>query len=338
MKSANTIEVNKDAVRFIGRNYEDAVDSNVYFSNTFAGIEFSFYGTSVEAEVLATSYANKYEPFVKAYIDDMKPIDIKIVKKGWYVLAQGLDIGNHNVRLVKRNEANTNAVAFSRLRIDQGGKFLPPFENKTDRKILILGDSICCGFGSLYKGEQEFGITEVEDGCQTYGVIAADILNAQAQVVAVSGIGVARNAGGDNQGTMLDLFRSRDMRCGYSYNFEEYVPDVVIVGMGVNDDGGEATKEEFIKASDELIDNIRESYSNAFILWVYGIMGCRISSWISELIESRIKNGDERIYYHITKPDTEDEGVGLYGHPTVKTHIRIADELVSIIKKAMNWN
>lgn len=77
------------------------------------------------------------------------------------------------------------------VKINPGGQFYSAKEPPA-RKLLVLGDSIACGYGNIYTdGDTSKGTTAYEDGCQTFATMLAEQYNAQLEVVAISGIGIA---------------------------------------------------------------------------------------------------------------------------------------------------
>jgi hypothetical protein len=102
-----------------------------------------------------------------------------------YALATGLPAGPHTVELVRRNEGNwIDPITFQGFRLEQTGRLLR-LPRRTDRRILIVGDSISCGYGNEAQIDQGNPLDK-ENGYMTYGGIAARKLGARARTVAAA--------------------------------------------------------------------------------------------------------------------------------------------------------
>lgn len=77
LQTESKIKVTRESVDFIGKNYMDQNDTHVYFSNNYNGIEFSFKGTMLKASIKSTGISDQYQPFIKVYLDDKEPYDIR---------------------------------------------------------------------------------------------------------------------------------------------------------------------------------------------------------------------------------------------------------------------
>ena len=170
--NSNILPVTAANVRVNGRYH--LKDLDLAFSNSYAGIQFAFKGTAVVVEFAATKYNTGAEIYAKVYVDDLEPVNIKIDKPGYYTIVTNLDGDKiHQVRIAKRSESNVGAMIIRKLKINPGGQFYTP-KDAPSRKILVLGDSIACGYGNLYTGGETVGSTAYEDGCQTFATMLAD--------------------------------------------------------------------------------------------------------------------------------------------------------------------
>lgn len=99
----------------------------------------------------------------------------------------------------------------------------------------MLGDSIACGYGNLWTGEEPENVTKWEDGTNTYATMVAQRFGASLDMVAISGIG-AGNAKNEPY-PILPVYKQRDNSVTEPADFGSFVPDVVIIGLGTNDVG-----------------------------------------------------------------------------------------------------
>lgn len=333
--NGNVMKVDSTTVRYIGRAYLDTSDIEMYFKNNYSGIEFSFKGTSLDANVRATAYSESGGPYIKVYIDNMEPKIFEVSTLGYINLAKDLEDKEHNVRIVKITEANSGAISITELKISEGGKFLKPFDLPTDRKMVIIGDSITCGFGNVYDPNDpkrdDKHPAGAEDGSLVYSVMASQMFQAEPQVVAISGIGIARNAGGKepHSGGALSMFNDS------TYDFSTFTPHVVVIALGTNDAGAE--DDELRTDAIKFVETVREKYPDAQIIWSYGLMGNSKEEVIKSVIEKFNSEGDNKISYLHHEMPTGDEGIGLYGHPSLATHERAANELADKITEVTGW-
>ena len=338
LQTGNKIKVTRELVDFIGKNYIDQNDNQVYFSNNYNGIEFSFKGTMLMASIKSTGISDQYQPFIKVYLDNKEPYDIRITElSSSVIIADGLEDKKHFCRILKRSEANCNALSITELETSVGGVFFEKQEKKLKRKIEVLGDSIICGFGNIYnEGDPLDSITLYEDGTQVYGAMIAESFGADIRSTALSGVGVARNAGDQKgSGGALGIFVAEDMR-GSEKNDFSYKPDILIISLGTNDESAE--KDEMKEAVKRLLKTARDGYPDTYIIWSYGLMSHTQDEAISEAINELVLAGDDRLYYFLHDTYKESEGgAGLYGHPKVATHKRAAAELSEFISDITGW-
>lgn len=331
--NSNMLPVTAANVRVNGRYH--LKDLDLAFSNSYAGVEFAFKGTALAVEFAATAYKSGAEIYAKVYVDDLEPVSIKIDKPGYYTIVTNLDGDKiHQVRIAKRSESNVGAMIIRKLKINPGGQFYTP-EDVPARKILVLGDSIACGYGNLYTGGETVGSTAYEDGCQTFATMLADTYNAQLEVVAISGIGVARIP--DKLYPLLPTFLQEDNISNVPYTWT-YVPDVVVIELGTNDDANQAGDQLVMDAAQEMIRTVREKYPKAAIVWTYGIMSQNHMAALKTAVEELVVAGDKQLRFLPLEKSLPDElPMGLAGHPSMAGHRRMARELSAIISDMTGW-
>ncbi|MBQ6947200.1 MAG: hypothetical protein IJN42_04045, partial [Clostridia bacterium] len=223
-------------VRYFGRTYEN---NGVYWFNwTESGFEFCFNGTGAEAMLESENNGEDHIAFIRIYIDgNEQPRSIAITDSMQTVeLCKGLKKGNHTVRVVKRTNARSASLGVSDITLAKGGKVLPPPAAK-ERRIEFIGDSLTVGYGTLGNASTAAWSTATEDGSCTFAALTGKALNADYNVVAISGRGLAHNTGGDTDKLMPALYTKVDEYNypGHDWNFSSFVPDVVVIHLGNND-------------------------------------------------------------------------------------------------------
>ena len=148
-----------------------------------------------------------------------------------YYLAQNLKRGYHTVEVTKRTESQFNAVYFNS--ITYTGR-LEKASGK-NRKIEFIGDSITCGQGYEVRG-QITNYQRSEDGINNYTGQTARALNAEYNVVGLSGWG-AFGGGGSDQNRMGRVYEKASYRRkeAANWNFDSWQPDLVVINLGTND-------------------------------------------------------------------------------------------------------
>jgi len=177
--------------------------------------------------------------------------------------------------------------------------------------------------------------TNIDKG---FGPIVAKNYGAQYHMSSISGIGLVLDWQSQYSFNMPDYF---DRSLAYSpepkWDFEQWIPNLVVIGLGLNDYNGyggyqndiqDNETEEYIAAYHEFIGTIRDYYPDTKILAVAPHV-----EWIRDCVRNVVKTenagGQEDIFYaHYSYYS------GWYvnnGHPNVATHSGIAEELIAAI-------
>lgn len=333
------VAVTAENTTFFGRHYEDTRFKAWFFNWTLGGFQITFEGTAIDASFRVTVGLDNpnNHPYLGVIVDGKRVEDVKVSANGWVTLAKGLSDGKHTVRVVKLNESMLNSIGVEKFRLPNGGKMLAP-PSLPQRRIEIIGDSITCGYGNVPPYDSPMLTSAIEDGLQTYGSFIQERFSADVRVESVSGGAVYR----DYLGNVSALF-SKFKQCDYydltPYDFSEWKPDLLIINLGTNDFDKGSTHDEFISGGKRWIDFLRQQYGkDVQIIWTYGVMNKQSDAYIQELVTYYKNQGDSKVaYVPLSLINNATEGVGSGGHPTVKTHRRIADTLIPEIARIMGW-
>lgn len=334
--TSSEFTVTPKTVRFIGRHHVDAQTVAYGFYNVAAGVTFAFTGSSLELELSATAYQEHNLNYVAVTIDDREPIAVCVEKDGWYPIADDLEEGvRHTVKVLKRTMSNAGAVYIKRVRLsDEAQLYTVPVTTK--HRIQVLGDSITCGYGTLWDGSDTEEVTKWQDGANSYAVMTAERLNAELQVIAISGIGVGNAE--NKPYALLPHYMQEDMFNNIDCDFTAYVPEVVVIALGTNDVGQGNPPDTFKANAARMIRFIREKYPDAVIVWTYGVMGsASYTDVIREMVEKLNAQGETNLYFLPMEPSYPDEPIGQHGHPGQKTHERMADQLTTFLCGITGW-
>ncbi len=391
-------------VRRLGRTYtaaytmqsgdKETLDNVLYFNWSSSGFEIAFEGTGISVDLLNHRYGNKDDSgntldgtmYFYAFLDgstdvnEAKLIKVANVERGTYVLAEGLEDGYHTVE-VRRASRNVygnffdsrglaGKAALASVKIEGSDPKLLHEPVARQRKLEFIGDSITCGDAiANYHGNANGN----EDALRTYAAYTARNLNADWNVMSISGNGCIGSVLG---GPLLDLpdqyLYTDAMGNGkVEWDFSQYQPDVVIVNLGTNDracvdinkvvpDGevatGKFTVEEFMNgvtrpfnAGDasthhtgvkDFLNMIHENNPNAKIVWLCGAMGDELNPYIEQAINEWNEAEGETIAYFLGLPNdsTLSNGQGYdNSHPSEVAARVYAKALTEKIEEIMGW-
>ncbi len=321
-------------IRFVGRFSEDKS-----FGWSASTIRFKFNGTSATA-LLTLTKGN--EAGLLAVVDG-KPAEAKIiVKKGQteYPLAEGLAAGEHVIELVKTSEGYIGEVMLNGLKLSAGGKLLPLPER--DRKILVVGDSITCGYGNEGKDVNAGNNVNIENAYLSYPQVAARQLNADAVTICWSGKGLFRDRSvkDDQNATLPKIFdRVLPLTEQPVYDHHQYIPQVIAINLGTNDMNEEKGKkpalgkDDYQNACRDFIKRLRDIYPEVKIILSIGPMELRnLVLWQAE-VAKEFKD----VYPLVYKGKPGKEYLGGHYHPSVKMDAEMGDALAAKISEITGW-
>ncbi len=194
-------------IQYIGRIEKSDPDHLVF---TYPGIQIrtGFTGTSLEMTCKIRS------GYFMAEIDGGKPFKISFLGNTVVKLADRLPDGTHQATVTYIGEGYETLPEFHGFFVDKG-KTLVPATNVPTRKIEFIGNSITCGYGIEANSEAEHYTDETANFYYTYAARTARNLDAQALVVARSGIGVYRSYNGPQTGDKVQhLVVQRQVQVG----------------------------------------------------------------------------------------------------------------------------
>ena len=310
-------------VRLLGRTF--TASGQLCLANAGTGIEVSFYGTELKANV-----SPKPSPMALVVLVDGEAAGTRIsIKSGRvYTLVSGLTEGVHTARIVKATSSQNGYVTVYGFETD--GKFLRA-EEKNALSIEFVGDSITVGAGILASSSSAECADGNTDATKAYAYRTAHALGADYSLVATEGICVkAKNAFPPRN--MIEMYTTLSSTHMGAYQFTK-TQDVVVVALGTNDSWylsshpGEYTQENFTADYLELLTLIRSKNQIAKIVCVYGMMGtdARVATGIQSAVASM---NDENASY-LALPNG---GHGAEGHPSADDAISQAEVLTNYLK------
>lgn len=326
------LNLNTD-VKFMGRNYtENGVH---YFSWTNGGFEFNFHGTGAACTIHSNGAGGTNLGYLNVYVDDVltKTVTLGATKQS-VVLATGLTDESHTVRVVKRTNGRSSSAGVSRIWLEEGGHVHQP-DAPSSRKMQFVGDSITVGYGSMGDGTETDWSTATEDGTITYAALTAEYFNAENHTIAVSGRGIVKNVGGDTNDYAPAMYEYTDWRNHSQWDHSNYVPDVIVINYGTNDNSAGVTAADFKAGCKAFVQQVRADNPTSIIIYAYGFMGNPYATQVSEVVSELKAAGDDKVHYLALTPITADEKC--LGHPNAAAHADRAQTLIAKVKEVTGW-
>jgi len=339
--SAQKIVDNQDTrIRYQGRiGHKDGV-AQLYWSGT--SMEVNFTGSTVKALLKDERGENYFNIIIDGKITVLHPDTAKRL----YTLATGLKAGNHTLLLYKRTEFSDGSTAFYNFQFEAGAEVLTASPQK-NRTIEFYGNSITAGYAvEDYLGADSY-LGRYKNNYISYGALVARHYNAQYSFIAKSGIGVMFGYYNENMGQIFD--RLNPMDPASKWDFAKYTPEVIVINLFQNDASlmRQPTRPEFvakfpngppeapyiINAYKELLKSIRGKNPTSQIICALGNMDATKdgSPWPGYIQSAVDQLNDKKVFVHLFAYKNTP------GHPTIKEHQAMADDLIRFIDANIKW-
>ncbi len=342
-------------VRIIGRT--KSCNDILYLGYSCSAIEFEFEG--IKAEVMIRSDYIEGDSAHRAWVAVVLNGNTEPVKRfnphpgtHTYTLYEGEEKQHVTIRLVKMSEAAFDKVGIEAIITDNELPISPTKEKL--RKIEFVGDSITCGFGVEGLNGVDLFDTMQENPWTAYAARTGRKLEADYHLVSWSGIGIISSWIPEDEDTPLedplmpDLYQYTDKSLEQAMRLSAYekwdagrfTPDCIVVNLGTNDmsytRGIQERIDTFGRSYADFIRDIRSKNPRASILCVLGVLGQELFPEIEKQV-TELRRTDKNIYSHQFELQSESDGIGAEGHPSLKTHIKLAEDLGDTICEIMNW-
>lgn len=356
----------KGLIKTHGRTFFDNGKKALFFNWTCSGFSVTFTGTVLRAKILAYSDQLLSPPHMPENPVDYPCIgtvgedDTLIYRvkcsegEAWYDVFEAADDGEHTIRIVKLSENMRGKTALLALETD--GEIIKCIVPEKGLKIEFVGDSITCGFGNEAPNRDCLFETSEENGWMTYGAICGRELDAEFNMISVSGISANASKYPMIPGkSMNDVYKYTDIygderleKEPCLWEFAANRKDIVVVNLGTNDSGRMWSYKELSKADEEeswfceryreFIEKLRRlNGPEAKIVCTLGPMDFYLYDKIEKAVNKyKEDTGDENIYsFKIIGVNLISEGFGAVSHPSLKTHARMGKELASRLKNLL---
>jgi len=332
-KSDGYIDADDPLIIYEGR-FDFSDPKNPHFDWSGTSIHAVFEGSSISVRL--TDGNNDYNVFIDNRFKKIIRTDSTVV----YNISDSLTRGMHRITITKRTEAKFGIASFQGFVLERG-KTLHPLAFRFKRKFEFIGDSFVAGYGSEGKSPDCDFSRGTENNYIAYGPVLAGRLNAEYSIIAISGIGIARNYGDSTRTSLQPMTYYYNKTCYNDtvyWNFSNFNPDVVVIRLGRNDYWSKPfpKRADFRTAYLWFLQYVRGKYPGAHIFALCGpIRNDPHCDYIRSAVEDM---KDKKIHFVNVKVNLKSpEDFGCQHHPNKKGHEKIADFLEPVIKKALGW-
>ncbi|WNG13324.1 SGNH/GDSL hydrolase family protein [Cystobacter fuscus] len=351
-------------LQFIGRmQFDDDFGPRYAYPGATVRLRCDCTGVDVAFKDEGTG-GDKRTNFVNVIVDGKQTAVLKLpnTDNGELLKAvRGLKPGEHTIEFVKRTGPYAGTIQFRGISV-QGTLLDPP--PLPERRIEIIGESVSCGYGNEVSikapnnTEPNTGYhSKNEDNSKAYGALLGRRFDAQVVTTCMWYRGVQRNPDGSTEDTLATrykrLFPDDDSEEAV-WDTRDYVPDVIILNLGVSDF---AVRDEtntpsapdpmlFKAAYAKFVEELRRYYPSAKIICA---VGPTMSDYYPKdrqhwtLIQRYVKEMVEELanpnVFYLAHPPASSGSYGEDWHPTAEEHQHMAEALGNFIQtqSGLGW-
>lgn len=259
-------------------------------------------------------------------------IDLQEIVPMRHAEISGLGAGRHHLVLFKRTEASAGSVAFLGVDLPAGAEAWPASMPHYATKMLFVGDSITVGARDEDGPEDQWQDRRTHNVAESYATLTAEAFNADDQIIALSGIGVAVGWYDQLMGDVWNrVFPRAESPLADLGAFE---PATIFVNLGENDDSYSTAHKIPFPANHtsryvDLVHALRKAYPKAEIVLLRGGMfggaqSARLRGpW--QAVVAQLEAEDPQVKHFVFTHWT-------HTHPRVADHRAMADELIAWLK------
>ena len=331
-QTVNILPATAKQVATMGRT-EKASDGSIRFSYPGVSLWVNFEGKSLAMDVQSSGD----QSYLEIIVDAGEP---KVVKLSSSVISLRLVseavAKKHSVEIIHRSETWHGVIRLKQFTTD--GKFLAP-PRLPKRKMLVLGDSVTCG-EAIDRLEGEKKNTRWWNPRLSYGMLAAQALNAQVQLVCMGGHGLIRTWDGKtNELNLPDYYQLTipDQANPVKWDQHHYEPDVIVSAIGTNDFSKDIPdRETYVNTYVKFVSTLLSDHKHAQVVLTEGaiLSGEKKAALIDYIAETVKRINNKRL--HIAT-STHYPGDNIDAHPTKAQHAAMAKDLVPQLKAIMGW-
>jgi len=308
------------------------------FANTKAPVLY-YAGSSITTRFQGTSLKASFQDITgNNYIGFIIDGGEMIVKSGFssnnassQTIATGLANTTHDLIIVKRNGPTEGAIVFGGITLDNGKSLAAPPARPT-RRIEIFGNSVSAGVNADNVNTNDDRTKTLDNGWNSYCNVLARKLNAEINNNGIPGIAVMTGTGYYPTSADVAYNKLSPFKGYYSnWDFSKYIPQLVILAYGVNDDGNNwvnsSNKETWKAKYKAILADLMDKYPAAHFVFLVPPMGedrSRIEGFDIEIVKE-VNNPRVHFYNFTTAPSPRG------CHPAKAMHQAMADELYTYV-------
>jgi len=184
----NIILPSEKIFNFYGR-FDFSDKNQAKFDWPGCAIEFSFIGSGFK--ILIDDGLNDFNIIIDKKLHKIIKTKPGIIE---YIAANNLRKTKHNILIFKKTESFEKPSIFKGIILNPDSKIVSP-PQRPKYKIEFIGDSITVGYGNESRSIKCKNFKHWTNNYFSYAQITARELNAEANIIAISGKGVVRNYG-----------------------------------------------------------------------------------------------------------------------------------------------
>lgn len=338
------VRMNDERLSYCGRIDWSEEESPVFiYPCTWVGLRF----TGNRLKLYVENHRAYWDNYLGCFLDG-KQMSLMLPEEGRGVLeipVEHAERQEHEALIFKRQDA-CHEVKLLGIELADGAKVLEPTE-KPDRRIEVYGDSVSAG--EVAEAVDDIGCEDPEHNGEysnswySYAWMTARRLNAQIHDIAQGGIALMDGTGWFHAPDYIGMETAWD-KIRYApefgkvldWDFQEYIPQLVIVAFGQNDSNpkdymkedfhGEKS-EQWRQHYKEFLRKLRKTYPSAHIVCCTTLLH-HDKAWDEAIGQAVEELKDERITQYLFRRN----GEGTPGHLRIAEAKEMADELSAYIE------
>lgn len=234
---------------------------------------------------------------------------------------------NHTIRLILRT--NARICSFGGFYL-ANGKTLAPKPGRPLRKMEFTGDSWTAG---NVIGSKTVDNRKDYNASLTFARLTSKAYHAEDMLIARGGCGLVRSNGGE--ATMPTRYLRTLCEGTATWDFSSWIPDVVIILLGINDFINGVSDANFRTAYTNFVKTVRGYYDSVPVILAGltdNVSGHNILNNVKTVAQSFTN------VYTFSSPVTYAGAKSVWYHPNQEQHHQIADALIPVIKQATGWD
>lgn len=328
-----TVAATDSHITQMGRT-EKTNDGSARFS--YPGVTFLLNAKASSVSMMASS--NSGNGWLDVIVDENPPNVIQLGKEPKsYELFRFPTAGKHKVRIINRTETWQAINTINSFVAEQGEFLTAP--KLPARKLMVLGDSVTCA-EMIDRVPGEKSNARWNNARESYGMLTAEALHAQVQLVCMGGHGLVRTWDNKtNSLNMADFYTLTIPSQGNTVPWDEkqYDPDVIVSTIGTNDfNPGIPERKNYIATYVKFILQLLADHKHAQILITEGaILNGEKKAALIDYITAVVKRVDDKRVHIATSNNYPGDKTD--AHPTKEQHAAMAKDLIPQIKTVMKW-